>query len=252
MARKLESYFPPVQEDGINTDKAISTSSTLSVTGVSTLTGGISGSLPLTGALTVTSSSATALVVGPTGTTNPSLVVDASAASSEDGLKVTSTNGLGAKLSTVSADANADMSIDALGTGTVRIGATSTGMVITSRGAKKSIVNAVTLTALGATQNSTPTASQLIGGFISQQSQTAGGTVTFDNGTNISAAIPGVATGDSFTCLFANIGNQTLTFTSATGATVVGTAALATLKNAMLTFVCTGTNTWNVYTTISA
>ena len=29
MARKLESYYPPIQEDGINTDKAIATTSTV-------------------------------------------------------------------------------------------------------------------------------------------------------------------------------------------------------------------------------
>lgn len=44
MARKLENFLPPVMEDGINTDKAIVTTSsvtsaTLSVTGASTLTG---------------------------------------------------------------------------------------------------------------------------------------------------------------------------------------------------------------------
>lgn len=38
MARKLEEYLPPVREDGIITDKAISTASTLAVTGVATFT----------------------------------------------------------------------------------------------------------------------------------------------------------------------------------------------------------------------
>lgn len=109
-----------------------------------------------------------------------------------------------------------------------------------------------TVTVLGAVQNSTPTAAQLIGGVVTQQSATGSGTVTFPLGTALSAAIPGVAVGTTFTTLFANIGNQTLTFTSATGATVVGTAALTTLKNAMLIFVNTGTGTWNVYTNISA
>ena len=108
------------------------------------------------------------------------------------------------------------------------------------------------VTALGATQNSTPTAAQLLGGLVTQQSQTAGGTVTFPTGTQLSAAFPGVVVGSAFTTTFANIGNQTLTFTGATGSTVVGTAALATLKNARLTFVNTGSNAWNVYTMISA
>lgn len=110
-----------------------------------------------------------------------------------------------------------------------------------------------TITALGAAQNSTPTAAQLIGGIVTQQSQTAGGTVTTPTGTVLSAAIPGVAVGTTFTTMFANIGNQTLTFTAgASGITVVGTAALPTNKNAILTFVNTAANTWIVYTNISA
>lgn len=39
MARKIEEFLPPIKEDGINTDKAIVTTSTLSVTGASTFTG---------------------------------------------------------------------------------------------------------------------------------------------------------------------------------------------------------------------
>lgn len=39
MARKIEEYLPPVKEDGIITDKAISTSTTLAVGTTSTFTG---------------------------------------------------------------------------------------------------------------------------------------------------------------------------------------------------------------------
>lgn len=107
-----------------------------------------------------------------------------------------------------------------------------------------------TLTSL-ATQNITPTTAQLLGGLISHASTTGAGTATLPTGTVLSAAIhPSV--GDSFTTLYANTGSQTVTITGATGSTVVGTAAVATGLTALLTFVNTGTNTWNVYTNVSA
>ncbi len=51
MSRKLEDYLPPVREDGLITDKAVSFGSTLAVTGMTTLTGGLIGGVQtLTGA----------------------------------------------------------------------------------------------------------------------------------------------------------------------------------------------------------
>lgn len=42
MARKIESYIPPIQEDGIDTDKDVSIGGTLDVTGAATLSGTLS------------------------------------------------------------------------------------------------------------------------------------------------------------------------------------------------------------------
>lgn len=111
-----------------------------------------------------------------------------------------------------------------------------------------------TVTALGATQNSTPTAAQLMGGVVTQTSQTGGGTVTTPTGTALSAACPVTpAAGYTFTTVFANLGDQTLTVTAgASGITIVGTAAIPTLTNAILTFVNTASNTWICYVTLSA
>lgn len=51
MSRKLEDYLPPVQEDGLITNKTVSFGSTLAVTGMTTLTGGLIGGVQtLTGA----------------------------------------------------------------------------------------------------------------------------------------------------------------------------------------------------------
>lgn len=41
--RKIEQFLPPVLEDGLNTDKAVSFGSTLAVTGAITATGGVTG-----------------------------------------------------------------------------------------------------------------------------------------------------------------------------------------------------------------
>ncbi len=98
-----------------------------------------------------------------------------------------------------------------------------------------------------ATQNSTPTAAQLLGGLIDHVSVTGAGTATLDTGANLDSAFPGAVVGDSFRCLYANTGTQTVTITTNTGLTLKGTAAITTLKNAELLFRKTGTATWTVY-----
>jgi hypothetical protein len=104
-----------------------------------------------------------------------------------------------------------------------------------------------------ATQNSTPTAAQLIGGLIAHASTTGAGTATLDTAANIDTQIgAAVATGDSFWCQYANTGSQTVTITTAVGLTLKGTAAVPTTKNAMLLFVRTGAGTWDVYINLSA
>lgn len=114
-------------------------------------------------------------------------------------------------------------------------------------------VSSKTLTDLGTAQNSTPTAAQLLGGIVQQTGATGAGTATLPTGTQLSAAVPGVAVGDSFqTTFFVNGGGQTITITGATGSTVLGTAAVPNNKSTVLTFVNTGVNTWNVYSAVSA
>ncbi len=106
---------------------------------------------------------------------------------------------------------------------------------------------------LGTTQNSTPTAAQLLGGFVTQTGQTGAGTVTLPTGTLMSAAVSGVAVGDNFQCIFANLGgSENLVITAATGMAVVGNGTVPSGKNAILNFVNTGTNAWSCYVTVSA
>lgn len=204
------------------------------------------------GGIVVTTPSSNAIVAGLAGATNPAFQVDASTASSVTGLKVKSgATGTGVALSTVSSATDDSLKADAKGAGVINIGSTSTGLVTLSRGAVKSIIVGSTTTTF-ATQSITPSAAQTLGGIISHASTTGAGTYTFDNGTNFSSAVTGVATGDTFLSYYANTGTQTVTLTSATGATIQGTAAVAAGKNATLLFRNTGTNTWTVYSTVSA
>lgn len=109
------------------------------------------------------------------------------------------------------------------------------------------------IAALGTVQNSTPTPAQLQGGIVTQTGVTGAGTVTLPTGAVMSAATPGVAVGTSFQTVFSNLGGGfNLTLTGATGMTVIGTAAIPSGRVAMLTFVNTGTDTWNCYVNLSA
>jgi hypothetical protein len=154
-------------------------------------------------------------------------------------------------LSTIGGSGTESLFIDSQSSGAVVVGGTSTGLIVIGRGSTKAIVFSGTKTAV-ATQNSTPTAAQLLGGYISHTSTTGAGTATLDTGSNISSAIVGNVAGDTFDCMYANIGNQTVTITTAAGLTLKGTVAIPTLKNAMLTFFCTAANTWDVIITLSA
>lgn len=126
--------------------------------------------------------------------------------------------------------------------------ATFTAAPVFSTGFAKGAVNG-TVTAI-ATQNGTPTAAQLIGGYINHASTTGAGTLTVPTGSILSAAITGVAVGTQFKCWYYNSGSQTVTITGDTGTTITGgTAAVTTGKSAEIFFVCTATNTWLVFPT---
>lgn len=83
-----------------------------------------------TAAQTIQSASASALAIGLNGSTNPSFVVDASAASQAAGLKITgAATGSTVAVATIDSGANTNLTINAKGTGTIGIGSVSTGAV---------------------------------------------------------------------------------------------------------------------------
>ena len=247
----LEQFVPQVQENGLNTNKNVDFSGATTVLLPAGTT--INGS-SLTALGTITSSSAQALAVGLNGLTNPAFNVDSSTGSQAAGLNVVGATAAGTvAIASISSGAAAGLSINAKGTGVITIGGTSTGQISIGRGSVGSLIVSNTITSIGTAQNSTPSAAQLLGGVVTQTGAVGGGTVTLPTGTQLSTAVTGVAVGDSFETIFANLGgSQTLTITGQTGSTVLGTAAVGTGKNAQLTFVNTGTNTWNVYVVVSA
>lgn len=200
--------------------------------------------------LIVQSTSATALTVGRLGATTPALIVDASTATSITGVKIKSAATAGGVAISATGETNVPLTIDGNGSGVLSLNATATGTVYMCRGSLAGPVIAKTVTSIGTSQSSTPTTAQLLGGIVTQTGATGAGAVTLPTGTAISAAMPLTpVTGDSFSCRFANLGGgQTLTITGQTGSTVIGTATVASATNIDLVFVCSGTNTWNVYT----
>lgn len=93
------------------------------------------GSSAFGGAVTITSNAASALAVGANGATNPALLVNASGASSATGLVISSAAaGSAAGITVISSGANEALVINAKGSGTINIGANSTGGVALGAG----------------------------------------------------------------------------------------------------------------------
>lgn len=88
----------------------------------------------VTGALTVTSTGASALAVGANGSTNPVLKIDASTASVATGLSVTGAAAAGGlAVAVISSGADENLTINAKGSGTIGIGTVSTGAITLTR-----------------------------------------------------------------------------------------------------------------------
>lgn len=83
----------------------------------------------ITGTLTQTSNSASALVIGPNGTTNPTFKINCSAASGVNGLLITNgASGSGISLDVISSTSNEPMFITTKGTGNLNLSGNSGGV----------------------------------------------------------------------------------------------------------------------------
>lgn len=211
---------PVIQAAGTDTNIGI----TLTAKG----TGTISLSNPeLVGAITVTSASANALAVGLAGTTNPALNVDASTATSATGLNVKSAAAAGGlAVAVISSGTNENLTIDAKGSGTITLGATSTGNVVVSR----TLAASLGITSSGATAGIGYAAGA--GGAVSQLTdRTTGvtinkitGTITTQATSLAAAALVSFTVTDSAVAI-----GDTVLVSIQSGPTTVGTIAYVTV-----------------------
>lgn len=96
-------------------------------------------------------------------------------------------------------------------------------------------------------QNATLPAATLLAGLLVHTSASAGGTLTVDTATNLDAAFPEWAIGETRSCHYVNDGNQTVTLTGATGTTRLAATTIATLQGCRVVFKKTAASTYIVW-----
>lgn len=204
-------------------------------------------------ATTITSAGASALAVGRLGATTPALKVDASAATQVTGLEVVAKAAAGGLVvRAISSGTDESWTLDAKGAGLTNIGGTSTGLCGVGLGSAKQTIRGGLKTTV-ATQNITPSAAVLLGGYISHASTTGAGTNTLPLAADLDTALGALAvTGAIVEVDYANTGSQTVTLTTNTGWTLVGTVAVGAGKNAKITCRRTGSGTWDAIQNVSA
>lgn len=147
--------------DGTTTIQAI-VQTNLTATGNTILGDALTDTLTITGATSITSTSASALAVGANGATNPVLKIDASTASVATGITITGAAAAGG-VAVVARSSGTDenLTIDAKGSGTVTINATATGNVVLGQAA-----TGVSLGVTGAASTKTGTAVPATAGAV--------------------------------------------------------------------------------------
>ena len=150
-------------------------------------------SLPASRLNNITSATANAFVVGPNGSTNPTLNIDASTTLSATGIQVkAAAAGSGVAIAALSSGANEALKIDAKGTGGISIGSVSTGAVNIASGA---VLN--TPASMVAT-NATGTAAGLTAGRVSNANLTGDiNTGTIGNSTTLATVVSAASVGSS-------------------------------------------------------
>jgi len=146
MANYMENYIPGLRENGFTTALNATFAGNLTVTGTTnigtvslvdlsttgntTLGDAVTDTTTINGATAIKSTSASSLAVGANGATTPAFVVDSSTSSQVTGLKVTgAATGGTVAIAVTQASGNANLTINAIGSGTIGIGSVSTGAV---------------------------------------------------------------------------------------------------------------------------
>lgn len=173
----------------------------------------------LPSAVLVTSNAASAFAVGPNGSTNPVLRVDASTASAATGITITgAAAGGGVAVVARSSGTDEALTINAKGTGPIGIGSVSTGRVTITP--VTTITGALTLSSTGLVYDGkTLTGSTGTGNMVLSASPTLSGTVggalTFSGALTLGSTLTGGATSDIA------INTNKFTVAASTGNTVV-------------------------------
>jgi len=260
MSQNLEDFIPVVKYAGLNTEKNVTINANLTVTGTTTIaaqtltdlttTGNtilgnaVSDTTSITGATTITSTSASALVVGPNGATNPALKVVASTASMINGIQVTGSaaNGVVA-VAAVGGDTHVNVSLAGKGSGAVLI----RSFAMEYQGAQTAKTVSATLTAA-------ELATQII---TVNQGGGATSALQLPVATDLDALIPVSAANDAFEFSVINISTtdaEDASVTTNTGWTLVGNMDIhaysaAGSLNSSARFLArkTGTGAWTLY-----
>lgn len=202
----------------------------LTVTGNTVIGDAVTDTLTITGASTISSTSATAFTVGAAAAgATPAFSVDASAGSQVTGLKVVgAATGGTVAVAVTQASGNANLTIDAIGSGTITLNGTATGAV--------TITPATTIT--GVLTNP--------GGYTS----TAG--AVFKSGTAVPATAGAIAAGAPITMFSTGI-KIWVTSDAPTHSATKGDLCINTGGSSSSTrlYVNNGTTTWIAITTAS-
>jgi hypothetical protein len=186
---------------------AIGTSLALNGASIGSNALAVNGTSQLTGAATITSNSPSALAVGPNGSPNPVLQVNASTTSQASGISITGlAAGNGTAVQAIDSAANSPISINAKGSAIVAIGNASSGPVqIGQGGGGLQVFNSFNAAGLvtyadmaaaaiaNASQYFSGASNVLVPASVIYQAETTttfGGTTTFDFSTFINTAVP--------------------------------------------------------------
>lgn len=237
---KLENLLPGLQGQSIG-----SSLTSIDFSGVTTFllpTGTTLGGSSLTALGTITSSSANALTAGLNGATNPAFNVDASTASQAAGLNIIGATAAGTvAVAVISSGANASMTFDAKGSGTLGINTVSTtaGLVTlgNSTSGKGILVNGPSIYDLvpaAINSTATATAAQVATGYITSTSGAAT-TITLPTGTLLGTQL-GATQGMVFDLFIDNTaGSNTVTMAVAVNGILSAAAAANAASQGLLT-----------------
>lgn len=203
-----------------------------------------------TGTVTVTSSSASSLTVGPNGATNPVLQINSSTGSQAAGLKVTgAATGGSVAIAAIDSGSNTNLTIDGKGSGTITLGGTSTGAITLTRATTLSgalTYGGVTLSnAVTGTGNMVLSAGPTLSGTTAVATLTVAGTATHTSNSATSLTVgPNGSTNPVFQ-IDSSTGSQAagLKLTGATSAGTVAFAVISSGSNANISFDAKGSGT---------